>query len=151
MADLHALKQAVERYDAECRNPAMGQFSVGPLYDLFPEKGEGTESCEVSWPTMWPNCHDAGVYALLDEQLNVLYIGKASLRSSIGGRLSSYCAYRSDKTCRLKHDGYWTKTPRYAWSVAVPETTPFEAPALEEFLIRELQPSDNTAGITSAR
>lgn len=151
MADLEALTQAIERYTKEFRGPAMGQFKMGPLYDLFPEKGAAVEACQEAWPSMWPNCHDAGIYALLDEQLNVLYIGKASLRSSIGGRLSSYCAYNNDKTVRLKHEGYWTATPRYAWSVAVPVETAFEAPALEEFLIRELQPPDNTAGNSGTR
>ncbi len=114
MASFHGLMQAVEKYEAECRNSAMGRFSVAPLYDLFPDKRTGAAPSEIGWPTIWSNCHEAGAYALLDGDLNVLYVGKASFSSSIGGRLSSYCAYNSDKTCRLKHDGYWTVTPRYA-------------------------------------
>jgi hypothetical protein len=45
----------------------------------------------------------------------------------------------------LQHSG-WSQPPRFFYAVAVPEQMPFEAPALEEFLIGRLQPPDNSVG-----
>ncbi|EDZ65766.1 hypothetical protein NOC27_2446 [Nitrosococcus oceani AFC27] len=101
--------------------------------------------CNAQWPEIWPHAARAGIYAFLNEDSEVIYVGKASLRNSLGARISSYCGYGADRECRFY--GEWRSPPRYVLVVAVPDETRFEAPALEEYLIRELQPSDNSAGI----
>jgi excinuclease UvrABC nuclease subunit len=88
----------------------------------------------------------------MNEQLGVCYVGKASMGNCIGSRLSSYFGYESetDRRCKIYHREGWTEKPRYVMCVAVPEDSPFEAPALEEFLIRELAPPDNKRGVPPA-
>jgi excinuclease UvrABC nuclease subunit len=86
---------------------------------------------------------------ILNRELEVLYVGKAS-QGPIGGRLAHYFKYNPDrKTCRVVHagPGGWSSPPIYVVGVAVPDELAFEAAALEEYLIRELQPSDNTLGV----
>jgi excinuclease UvrABC nuclease subunit len=87
------------------------------------------------------------VYAFLDEQGMLLYVGKASFRNSIAARLSTYCMFEAGKgtPCRLNHQ--WKTKPRYVVTVAVPEETRFEASAVEEFLITRLEPPENSIGI----
>ena len=65
--------------------------------------------------------------------------------SCIGKRLYTYFHYEAGLPCTLKH-ATWTQHPRYLLTIAVPEATPFEAPALEEFLIARLHPSNNHLG-----
>jgi hypothetical protein len=77
--------------------------------------------------------------------LNVLYVGKASMSNILAARLSSYFGYGKEKTCRVFHDN-WKNKPRFVITVAVPDNLIFEAPSLEEFLIRELKPGDNMVG-----
>lgn len=150
MSTLQDLVEAVNRYMERYRHPAMPKYTVGKLYDLCPNEVGSNKTCESSWPDTWPNCHDAGIYAILDIELNVLYIGKSSMQGSVGARLSSYFVYGDDRSCNFKHEPYWTSRPRFVWTVAVPESTRFEAPALEEYLIRELRPRDNTRGVIGA-
>src|SRR5690606_32393688 len=95
----------------------------------------------------WPLPSRAGVYAFLDQQKKILYVGKASFRNSLAARLSSYCRYESGRgsSCKLNH--IWKNSPRYIVIVAVPESSRFEAAALEEFLISKIQPIENSVGI----
>lgn len=80
---------------------------------------------------------------MLDDDEAVIYVGKASADSWIGARLAKYFQYDANGRCRFIH-AEWC--PRYVVTVAVPDDSPFEAPALEEFLIKELQPRWNTLG-----
>lgn len=71
--------------------------------------------------------------------MKLLYIGKVSMSNTFGGRFISYFSYAPDKkTCKVNHSG-WTEMPRYVVTVAVPKEMSFEAPVLEEFMIKELK------------
>ena len=139
------LLSAVREYDENYRSAKMGKLEISEPYDMAPEKGETRIPCDGKWPDMWPYASRAGIYAFIDKNLEVVYVGKASLRSTLGARVSSYCGYATDRSCQMYHR--WTSLPRYLVTVAVPEDTPFEAPALEEFLISKLQPNENSTGI----
>ena len=131
--------------------PELDAFSIEPPYDLFPSEPEGSLECGGKWNDTWPSNGMPGIYAFLDREGNVLYIGKSSMNSSVSARLGAYCAYESDrKRCKLKHDG-WRVKPRYVWIVGIAKSTSFEAAALEEFLIRELNPVDNINGRSESR
>jgi hypothetical protein len=147
---LNELKDKVSEYCISYRHPKMGNFSSGPLYDLFPDQVGGLIEADCKWNDTWPSNGKAGVYAFLDVEGRVIYIGKSSMKSSVSARLSSYCQYGPDKKCKLKQDG-WKVQPRYVWIVGVPTETSFEAAALEEFLIREIFTSDNVNGISKPR
>ncbi|MFS8066370.1 MAG: hypothetical protein ACMG6S_08350, partial [Byssovorax sp.] len=83
-----------------------------------------------------------GVYLILDARLHVLYVGKASVRNTIGGRLAGYFQYDLQKKCKFKLST-WTGTPEYVATIAVEPELHFEAPAVEEFLIARLCPPVN--------
>ena len=139
------LQCAVNEYCENYRYPSMEKFLSGPAYDLFPTDPPGKLECSSEWPDTWPNSDYAGIYAILDSNAYILYIGKSSMNSSLGARLSSYCRYGPNKSCHLKYDG-WTRKPRYIYTVGVPKATSFEAPALEEFLIKSMRPPDGMEG-----
>lgn len=145
MAKFSDLVSAVSEYSARYRHPNLSEFSVGPAYDLYPKEDDTKMKCDLKWPDTWPNSDKAGIYAFLDRELNVVYIGKSSMNSFLGARLSSYCGYGEEKICELKHST-WTIQPRYVWTVGVADDLSFEAPALEEYLIMRLKPVDNVAG-----
>lgn len=115
------------------------------LYALFPKQSKSAAiKLAGSWPALWPDVDSAGVYLLFDTNFNLLYVGKTSLRQTFGSRF--YDWFRRDKHtggCRVI--GEWSrKTPAYVATIAV--QLPFEAPSLEEYLIHELRPSDNSVG-----
>ena len=92
------------------------------------------------WKKTWPSNEKPGVYVLIDESLYVQYIGKAS--NNIGARLNSH------KTSGLLNKDI-DKNPlhiRYIWTIAVPDESFFEASAIEEYLIRRLNPPLNRIG-----
>jgi len=139
------LKDAVSEYCEGYRNPKLEPFALGELYDLFPQQSNGKLQTSLGWNDTWPNNGKAGVYIFLDTDGKVLYIGKASMKRSVSARLSDYCTYDSDRRCKLVHSN-WSATPKYVWIVGMPVSSPFEAPSLEEYLIRELDPPDNRNG-----
>ena len=145
-SDIQAFRDLVEDYQARFRGPNLEPFELSAPYDLSPELGIPKIECPTSWPEGWPHSGRAGIYSLFGEELQAVYIGKASLRNTLVSRLGSYFSYdKPHKTCRLNHA--WKCRPRYLITIAVPEESRFEAPALEEFLIIKLRPTDNTAGI----
>lgn len=148
MSTFEDLKSSLARYSAEFRHPSLRQLLVSGIYDLFPETGTPTNvPAESKWPDPWPNAESAGVYAMLDENLFVRYVGKASMKSSIGRRLSSYFIYEdraNNKRCKLSHPEGWLAHPRFV--VSVPVSLSFESPSIEEFLILQLLPPENLQG-----
>lgn len=79
MASLSELERAVLEYSTRYRHPELPKFSTGPAYDLYPKEENAALECELKWPDSWPNSDKAGVYAFLDRELNVVYIGKSSM------------------------------------------------------------------------
>ena len=77
-----------------------------------------------------------------DDALELFYIGKASMSRCLGQRLYEY--FGGGDTCIPKLD--WLQPARYVVTVAMQPDLPFEAPSLEEFLIRTLQPRINGTG-----
>jgi excinuclease UvrABC nuclease subunit len=127
------------------RGAGLSPLEFQGLYDLFPRPARKSQvPVSAAWPDEWPHNSRQGVYAILDDALTVLYVGKASMRNVIGSRLSSYFGYDETRGCKIYHK--WTNTPRYIAAIAVPQNSTFEAPALEEFLIQVLDPSDNSKG-----
>ncbi len=70
------------------------------------------------------------------------------MSNTFGRRLGGYFSYAKDKKgCKVNHMG-WSYSPKYVVTIAVPINMSFEAPALEEYLINELNEElpDNTIG-----
>jgi len=117
---------------------------IGPIYSLYPEHTD--IETEFSWPeNSWPFANRPGVYIFLTQEGDFLYVGKASMKATLGRRLTghfSHVDYPNDKTCKTKD--VWKEHPFFVVTVSVRE--PYEAPSLEEYLIMKLEPKENTVG-----
>ncbi|WP_127560378.1 nucleotide excision repair endonuclease [Saccharospirillum alexandrii] len=141
MESLEVIKREIDSYHQNYRHPNLAPPRVSSVYDLFPvEERKGSEH---SWPRTWPNNGLPGVYFIFDENLSLLYIGKAK---NLGSRLSSYFMYASDRSCRIK-ETEWRVKPHFIVTASIGEF--FEAPSLEEYLIEQFQPSHNSVGVRS--
>lgn len=116
------------------------------MYALFPEEGSLPAEVTEKWPDNYPHYWRNGIYVVYGAGGEHLYVGKAS-HNVIGRRLDSYFAYdlqdEARKQCRVLDAGW---EPKFIVTVAVPDQMPFEASALEEYLIRELNPTTNQVG-----
>lgn len=137
----------VRAYQERYRSPVLVPFKIAAPYDLFPERDICSFSYQQKWPDSWLYPMRAGVYAFFSEDAKLLYVGKASFRSSISARLATYCGYQEGRRSPCKLSNQWKSSPRYVAIVAVPEETRFEASALEEYLISKLQPPENSVGL----
>ena len=142
---LNDTKQAIQEYKEKYQRQDLPDLELSGLYALFPD--ENTTPDVVSrWNDTWPYCERCGVYFIFGRSGRLLYLGKASMNSSVGERLSSY--FKCDKPtggCRLLYTVVSEK-PMYVAALAVPTDMSFEAAGLEEFLIRRLLPCDNVRG-----
>ena len=87
----------------------------------------------------WPQGDSPGCYIFYCEKMGLLYIGKASNAGAMSHRLATYFRVRGLDRPEPRHS--WPTPPHYVQTVRVHEA--FEAPSLEEFLIRELRPVAN--------
>ena len=142
---LAEFKVALANYQAYYRHPDLEPWQVFGLYDLCPPGPP--EGVIASWPAPWPGGNSAGVYVITDVDQKLVYIGKASMNSSIGNRLSTYFEFDENRGCRLKHPSSWKCEPRYLATVPMADELKFEAAGLEEYLIGVLHTTDNTAGV----
>ena len=115
-------------------------FDLSELYDLVLDWKVNKE---------FPFARERGCYVFYSEKYEMLYIGKASQRNSLGSRIASYFRWDLCHTIiEPRHSG-WTSAPRYVQTIRTHKS--FEAPSLEEFLIIELDPVDNTSGLPRRR
>ena len=103
-------------------------------YDIETDWGEGKQ---------YPNAGKPGVYLLLDKDLKILLIGKASCNHVLGKRLGHYFKASPDKKKGTVRNSLY-RDVRYV--VTIPVTKAFHAPAIEEYLISVLDPQFNTLG-----
>lgn len=143
-------------YQKKYRNPTLNnKFDISDEYCLFPDLPKATDKGVVG--NAWPNdytqqFYTQGVYLVFTKDRLLTYVGKASLSSTISGRLDTYFSYEKDRvTCKVKHT--WINRPEYVIAVAMPEGHAFEAPALEEYLITRYKKDlpDNTSGTDKNR
>ena len=91
--------------------------------------------------SQWQNATKPGIYAIFSETSELLYIGKASMSSNIGYRIG---AKYSSKTFESRNTKFSEGTQMA--TIALPEDRSFEAPSIEEFLIKKLNPKLNAVG-----
>lgn len=130
---LDSLKNAIKWYeDRFCVS-----FTPAEIYALYPKEGK------YGWPQPWPIPDFAGIYAFLDSNKTIVYIGKAS---QMGARLSHYFRYGENGKCILmdKRIGDISYVQCYSCS---PEE-PYACLSLEEYLISEMNPKYNKIGRT---
>lgn len=131
------LQAAIDEYCKKWRKPGLSEIKLSAVYDLIDDWNDGNP---------WPNPGDTGIYAILDANKKLLYLGKASMGSSIAKRLSAWFKYRPDRSFRTNPRHTWNHKPFFVVSAAVDKEAPWEASALEEFLIHKLDPPENSKG-----
>jgi len=88
MATYEDAIDAVTKYERRFRRSDLEELERSGLYDLFPSEGNVVAGVTARWTRIdWPNADSPGVYLIFDENLQLLYVGKASLKSTLGGRL----------------------------------------------------------------
>ena len=112
-------------------------FEADRLYELFPV-GDGKYGFKEN---SWPCNGKAGVYLILDENKNIIYVGQSS---SLSYRFYQY--FKDEDGVCVVRSSYWTATPHFIVAIAAPDDAKYERLSLEEYLIERLQPSDNTRG-----
>jgi hypothetical protein len=141
---LKDLVNEVAHYSECYRHPDFPSLNLSNLYDLFPPNKDGLE--DMCWPAFWPSGDSPGVYAILDEKHKLIYIGKASMGSSISRRLCTYFINDENRNCKVKNPSWWKGSPRYITVIPMTKELKFEAPALEEYLIHKLHSTSNVTG-----
>lgn len=89
----------------------------------------------------WPSCKKAGVYLILSEENEVIYVGQSLC---FGSRFYQY--FHDDNGTCVVRSPYWTKKPHAIVVLEAPDDRKYERLSLEEFLIQGLLPIDNTRG-----
>jgi hypothetical protein len=147
---VEALFTQIMKYTSSHHRDNMPTYAISGLYDLFPESGaSGKKLVTHRWPDEWPNHSSAGIYAVFDDKIDLIYLGKTPQNSFLEARLDSCFGSRTERSCRLI--GEWRIQPRYVLTVAVADDSTWEAAAMEEFLINTLSPALNERGQSSAR
>jgi len=134
----------LSEYICRYRRSDLPNLEVGAPLDLCPSLPPPVGfTPQLTWEDPWPFGDRAGVYLIYAGSFELLYIGKASMGRCLGQRLYDY--FRAGECCVLQHD-FWPQPPRFVINIAVPQAMPFEAAALEEYLIAGLQPICNING-----
>ncbi len=130
---LDSLKNAIKWYeDRFCV-----RFTPAEIYALYPKEGE------YGWPQPWPIPDFAGIYAFLDSNKTIVYIGKAS---QMGARLNHYFGYGKNGKCILMDKRIGDISYVQCYSCSPKE--PYACLSLEEYLISEMNPKYNKIGRT---
>ena len=135
MANFHDLENLVKKFESTFRGNGLNSFELLDKYVFGSKLGCSALAAR------------RGVYAIFSED-ELLYIGKASsTNSAIWHRVNKHIIL--DKECEyVGVRGNWSKRPTHFIGWAVPDESPFEASALEEFLIYQLRNElpDNSIG-----
>jgi len=134
MADLQELRATLRLFQERFPRPGVCILQFSDPYDF-----------DRDWPELWPNAAQAGVYALCNASGEVLYIGEASC---LGHRLSAHFQYGEGNRPQARRDEF--RNVRLVLTVGLPEGHEFEAPAIEKYLIAQLNPKLNVLGVTLA-
>src|SRR5467141_456067 len=132
------IQNAVTTFHADWRHPRLVPLETSEAYSLFPDETRDTPT-NANWPANWPLADRPGVYLIFGAKMQLLYVGKSA---TLGYRLSSYFRWSAGKgsPCRIVHTT-WKTRPTFIATVAV--TEPFEAAALEKYLIARVHPEEN--------
>lgn len=112
-------------------------FTAESKYRLFPGSDGEYEFKDRSWPLN----HHAGVYIILTEDDEVIYVGQSG---SFGYRFYQY--FKDNNGNCVVRSANWSKQPFAIVAIGVPNDKKYERLSLEGYLIEKLQPIDNKVG-----
>ena len=145
---LESVELAITRYSERFRaGQYISTLVLSDWYSLFPDELPDTKT-RYNWPDDYPDKGKPGVYFFFDSEQLLLYIGETS--GDLQRRLGDHVTWANNRSgpCKVlekKKGKPWRTRPCYVRTLAVQDSS--EALPLEEFLIDELQPPENTKGI----
>lgn len=110
-------------------------FELHEIYKLYPTEGE------YGFTEPWPCGDNGGVYLIIDENQTVIYVGQTK---AFGRRFYQYFAMVDDR-CVLRSPN-WRGNPDAIVVIPIADAVAYERLSLEEYLILNLNPIDNTLG-----
>lgn len=134
MSQIEDVILAIDEMNARFPRPGLVLKVVGP-YDL-----------KSSFRHPYPNVGLAGVYVLTSADGTVLRIGKASCSRKLDERLADYFRRDIEPGVGIAKNAIFNDV-RYVNTIGVPLDRAFEAPAIEEFLLRRIQAPLNKFGV----
>jgi hypothetical protein len=123
ISSLNDLKFFIKEFNKNHPRPH-GEIDMTPLLDI-----------SIMKHAQWPSNELPGVYIFLDSEKNITYIGKAS--TNIGSRLAA----RFDVKWNPKKEE--SKGCHYITTIPLPSDAYFEAPAIEEYLLKNIKTRSN--------
>lgn len=135
------ITQALSDYSERYRSGRAPSLALSEIYAFYPERAE-SKLTPIAWPGSYPNADESGVYLFFGVAEDLIYIGSAA---NLNNRVGSYFKYSNDGERRCAFKGALNTTPWYLMTIAVPESTKFEALSLEAFLINALSPKENAS------
>jgi len=134
MDDLTRLKEVIEQFNQTYPRPGI-RLELSDAYNL---------DVNFKAKERYPGSDRPGVYILLDENMVIQRIGKASCGNDLGNRLGKYFGYAVDGTGEAREVAY--AGIRFIVTIKLPLDRAFEAPAIEEYLIGMFNPPLNDRG-----
>lgn len=110
-------------------------FCATKPYRLFPGEDGVCEFCDQQWPGNGLG----GVYLVLSENLDVIYVGETLW---FGRAFYSHFKPHGDK-CEII-SGDWKVRPYAIVAIPAPEDRKYERSSLKRYLVQILKPIDNT-------
>jgi hypothetical protein len=133
---LEALINAINNLNRDFPRPKIDRLELSePFYLTSDYKGKS-----------FPGAEFLGVYFLFDKNDHLQYIGKASCNGGLGRRLGSHFGWDDEKTMGIAKEKYFQDICVIR-TIALPHVNGFEAPAIEEYLISNLNPPLNKSGV----
>jgi len=112
------VQKKIDEYSQICRHPESPPLKLGLPYALLPSSDMPSTKLSGRWPNPWPDGNEGGVYLVLDDDLCLLYVGKASMKSHIGSRLSKH--FREGLSgCVVAEN--WRTAPKYIATLPIKE------------------------------
>ena len=133
MSDLPSIEDCIEQFNINYPRPKMKPIKLCSNYDLDEDWSKNTP---------YPTLDKAGVYFLLDGEYKLLYIGESS---NMGYRWSAYINWSKDKSTYSVVDHRFPSL-KHLYAIEIPEGHEFERLAIEEYMIKKLNPVANTKG-----
>jgi len=147
MVDIHKITELLINFSERYKEGYCPDLKVSDYYELFPTTLP-LEKNSLKWPNKFPNFDKPGIYFILNQNREILYVGKASMNRVLEDRLGDYFRYDENKKCSIKYMDKWTEKPFFVATIGFDQSLSYESPCLEEYILKNIDSNfpDNKIG-----